>query len=69
MFDTHDKSWHGLPDPVNFPNDNPRKSLLLYYYTKEKRPSDQVVIDEPHSALWKKKNMLDKKGQKTRDFK
>jgi len=69
VFDTHDKSWHGLPDPVNFPNDNPRRSLLLYYYTKEKRPSDQVVIDEPHSALWKKKNMLDKKGQKTRDFK
>jgi len=69
VFDTHDKSWHGLPGPVNFPNDNPRKSLLLYYYTKEKRPSDQVVVDEPHSALWKKKNMLDKKGQKTRDFK
>jgi len=69
VFDTHDKSWHGLPDPVNFPDDNPRRSLLLYYYTKEKRPSDQVIVDEPHSALWKKKNMLDKKGQKTREFK
>jgi len=69
VFDTHDKSWHGLPDPVNFPDDNPRRSLLLYYYTKEKRPSDQMIVDEPHSALWKKKNMLDKKGQKTREFK
>ena len=69
VFDTHDKSWHGLPDPVNFPDENPRRSLLLYYYTKEKRPNDQVIVDEPHSALWKKKNMLDKKGQKTREFK
>ena len=69
VFDTHDKSWHGLPDPVNFPHDNPRRSLLLYYYTKEKRPSDQVLVSEPHSALWKKKNMLDKKGHKTRKFK
>lgn len=69
VFDTHDKSWHGLPDPVNFPCDNPRRSLLLYYYTKEKRPSDQVLVSEPHSALWKKKNMLDKKGHKTRKFK
>jgi hypothetical protein len=68
VFDTHDKSWHGLPDPINFPDENPRKSLLLYYYTKENRPSDQVIINEPHSALWKKKNMLDKKGHKTRKF-
>ena len=37
-FDTHDYSMHGLPNPINFPKNNPRKSLILYYYTKEPRP-------------------------------
>ena len=36
LFDTHDKSWHGLPDPVNFPDNDPRRSIILYYYTKAK---------------------------------
>jgi hypothetical protein len=68
VFDTHDKSFHGLPDPVNFPPDEPRRSLILYYYTKEPRPSQSVVVEEPHSALWKKRNLLDKRGNKTRNF-
>lgn len=68
VFDTHDKSWHGLPDPINFPEDVPRRSILLYYYTKEKRLSFQIKIEKPHSALWKKKGGKDKKGNKTRDF-
>jgi Rps23 Pro-64 3,4-dihydroxylase Tpa1-like proline 4-hydroxylase len=68
VFDTHDKSWHGLPDPVNFPEDVPRRSILLYYYTKEPRPDDQIKIKQPHSALWKKKGFKDKQGKKTRDF-
>jgi Rps23 Pro-64 3,4-dihydroxylase Tpa1-like proline 4-hydroxylase len=68
IFDTHDSSWHGLPDPVKFPEDNPRKSILLYYYTKEERPPNQVTIKDPHSALWKKKDGKDKKGKKSRDF-
>jgi hypothetical protein len=68
VFDSHDKSWHGLPDPVNFPDHTPRRSILLYYYTKESRPNSQVVIEEPHSALWKKKGFLDKRGNKTRKY-
>ena len=68
IFETHDKSFHGLPDPINFPENTPRRSLLLYYYTKETKPSDQVVIEEPHSALWKKRGLNDKRGKKTRDF-
>ena len=68
IFDSHDKSFHGLPDPINFPDEVPRRSILLYYYTKDPRPSDQIVIDEPHSALWKKRNLNDKKGNKTRDY-
>ncbi|MBN8742710.1 MAG: 2OG-Fe(II) oxygenase [Thiomonas arsenitoxydans] len=68
IFDSHDKSFHGLPDPVNFPEDEPRRSIILYYYTVEARPASQIVVDEPHSALWKKRNLLDKRGSKTRNF-
>jgi Rps23 Pro-64 3,4-dihydroxylase Tpa1-like proline 4-hydroxylase len=69
IFDTNDFSYHGLPDPLNFPKDEVRKSIILYFYTKESRPSSQIAVSEPHSALWKKRGMLDKKGNQTRDFK
>lgn len=69
IFDTNDFSYHGLPDPLNFPEDEVRKSIILYYYTKESRPSSQIAVAEPHSALWKKRGMLDKRGNQTRDFK
>lgn len=68
IFDTHDKSFHGLPSPLNFPPDELRRSILLYYYTKEPRPDSQVAIIEPHSALWKKRNLNDKRGNKTREY-
>jgi Rps23 Pro-64 3,4-dihydroxylase Tpa1-like proline 4-hydroxylase len=68
VFDSHDKSFHGLPDPVNFPPDVPRRSIILYYYTKAERPGTHVTVNEPHSALWKKRNLLDKRGNKTRSF-
>jgi len=67
IFDSHDKSFHGLPDKLNFPIGEERKSIILYYYTKEKRPSAQILTDEPHSALWKKRNLLDKRGNKVRE--
>lgn len=68
IFDTHDFSFHGLPNPINFPEGEARRSVILYYYTKEPRPTSQVAIDAPHSALWKKKNWTDKKGNHTRNF-
>jgi Rps23 Pro-64 3,4-dihydroxylase Tpa1-like proline 4-hydroxylase len=68
VFDSHDKSWHGLPDPIEFPDDSPRRSIILYYYTKEPRPHSHVVVEEPHSALWKKRGSLDKKGKTSREF-
>ncbi len=68
IFDTNDFSYHGLPDPLNFPEDDSRKSIILYYYTKESRPSSQIDVAEPHSALWKKRGLMDKRGNKTRDF-
>ena len=67
-FDTNDFSYHGLPDPLNFPEGHARRSIILYYYTKEPRPSSQVNVEMPHSALWKKKGWTDKRGNKTRDF-
>lgn len=68
IFDTHDKSFHGLPNPIKFPKEEPRKSIITYYYTKAKRAADNVVVKDPHSALWKSKGLLDKRGNKTRDF-
>jgi hypothetical protein len=68
IFNTHDKSFHGLPDPVNFPENEQRRSIILYYYTKEERRGSEIVVKEPHSALWKKKGLTDKNGDKERDF-
>lgn len=68
IFDTHDFSFHGLPDPLNFPSGHARRSIILYYYTKAARPSSQIAVELPHSALWKKKGLTDKQGNKTRKF-
>jgi len=68
VFDTNDYSFHGLPDPLNFPDGKARRSIILYYYTKEPRPTSDINVDKPHSALWKKRGWLDKRGNKTRDF-
>ncbi len=68
VFDTNDYSFHGLPEPLNFPDDEVRRSIILYYYTKDSRPNSDTVVDKPHSALWKKRGWLDKKGNQTRDF-
>lgn len=69
IFDSHDFSFHGLPDPLNFPDTESRKSIILYYYTKAPRPTEQIAVEQPHSALWKKRGLTDKRGNKTRDFK
>lgn len=68
IFDSHDKSFHGLPAPLNFPQGEVRKSIILYYYTKDSRPDAQIVVKEPHSALWKKRKFNDKRGNKIRNF-
>jgi Rps23 Pro-64 3,4-dihydroxylase Tpa1-like proline 4-hydroxylase len=69
IFDTHDRSYHGLPNPINFPQHDPRRSILLYYYTVAPRPADQTSVTKPHSALWRSKGYMDKKGKKTRGYK
>lgn len=62
IFETHDKTFHGHPEPLKCPEGESRKSLILYYYTSEKRPSDQITVERPHSALWRSKNWKDKRG-------
>lgn len=68
VFDSHDKSFHGLPEPLSCPEDVNRNSIILYYYTKDPRPADQIVVEKPHSALWKRRGLLDKRGNKERDY-
>lgn len=33
VFNTTSSSWHGNPQPVNHPEEIPRRSIALYYYT------------------------------------
>lgn len=68
IFDTHDYSFHGFPDPVNFPNKHPRRSIILYYYTKAPRPDALTRQGKPHSALWVKRDMKDKRGNIQREY-
>jgi hypothetical protein len=68
IFDSHDRSFHGLPEPISCPPDVERKSIILYYYTVAPRPDEQVTTAAPHSALWVKRNLLDKRGGKTRPY-
>ena len=68
VFDSHDFSFHGLPDPITFPVGTSRKSIILYYYTLAPRPDYQIAEKMPHSALWVKRNLMDKRGKKFRDF-
>lgn len=66
VFETHDKSYHGHPEPLTCPDNEHRTSIILYYYTSAARPSEQVVVAEPHSALWRSRDWHDKRGQKSR---
>jgi Rps23 Pro-64 3,4-dihydroxylase Tpa1-like proline 4-hydroxylase len=57
IFETHDRTFHGHPNPLSCPPDESRKSLILYYYTAAARPDSQVVVERPHRALWRKRQM------------
>lgn len=44
IFETNSNSWHGHPKPLTCPQDKQRKSIALYYYTKEK-PDTHINLD------------------------
>jgi len=68
LFDTSDVSFHGYPDPIACPPDVSRRSIILYYYTKESTPARNVRVAQPHSALWVKRELKDKNHKTTREF-
>ncbi len=41
IFTTTDRSYHGHPDPLECPPGIMRKSIAMYYYSKE-RPTDEI---------------------------
>lgn len=52
LFDTTQNSWHGLPDPINCPEDIMRRSLAVYYLTDggEKAEKRYRALFAPTSA-------------------
>ena len=46
VFNTNDYSYHGIPNKINYPKTNPRKSIILYYYTKAKRKKSETKISK-----------------------
>lgn len=57
IFETHDFTYHGHPQPLACPEGHSRKSLIFYYYTAEPRPPEQILKAEPHRALWRRKSL------------
>jgi hypothetical protein len=49
VFSTTDTSFHGHPEPLMCPEGETRKSLALYYYSKD-RPADEQ--SEAHNTLF-----------------
>jgi len=50
VFSTSRTSYHGHPSPLTCPSDRTRKSLAVYYYTKD-RPSHEIY--QRSSTIWK----------------
>lgn len=64
IFSTTDFSYHGLPDPLNCPEELSRKSLALYYYSNG-RPKEEIIEgNESHGTIFKarKNDVSDKKS-------
>jgi hypothetical protein len=49
VFSTTDTSFHGHPEPLNCPEGMTRKSLALYYYTKDRPASERT---DGHNTLF-----------------
>jgi len=44
IFTVSEKSWHGHPDPIRCPQGVTRRSLNLYFYTKDNNPEQNNEI-------------------------
>jgi hypothetical protein len=65
IFNTGLNTYHGHPHPLNTPNGVSRRSLALYYYTKE---NPNIVENNVTSAVWKTIPVDDKKNKPTLAF-
>tara|TARA_B100001769_G_scaffold272538_1_gene267161 strand:+ start:740 stop:1456 length:717 start_codon:yes stop_codon:yes gene_type:complete len=54
IFNTTNKSVHGHPEPLCVPKDLYRKSIAVYYYTKNEHGIVDFEGDAKHSTLWHK---------------
>ena len=59
IFNTTNKSVHGHPEPLSVPKEDIyRKSIAVYYYTKNQSSNENEYIDfegdSKHSTLWHK---------------
>tara|TARA_Y100000766_G_scaffold119196_3_gene102282 strand:- start:563 stop:1279 length:717 start_codon:yes stop_codon:yes gene_type:complete len=54
IFNTTNKSVHGHPEPLCVPKDLYRKSIAVYYYTKNENGIVDFEGDGKHSTLWHK---------------
>ena len=68
IFVTNDKTFHGHPEPIKCPENVLRKSLILYYYTKDARPEEENIFEKPHRALWVENDIKDKDGNLSRNI-
>ena len=50
VFVTNDYTFHGHPQPLDCPEHEARKSLILYHYTSRTR--NEIARDDAHRALW-----------------
>ena len=50
VFSTTSTSFHGHPEPLNCPPERTRKSIALYYYSKDRPESER---GEAHNTLFK----------------
>jgi Rps23 Pro-64 3,4-dihydroxylase Tpa1-like proline 4-hydroxylase len=48
VFETNSDSWHGHPEPLACPDNVQRRSMALYYYTKE------PPAEAAHSTIYRK---------------
>ena len=48
VFETNDDTWHGHPEPLNCPENVQRRSMALYFYTR------QPPAEPAHTTIYRK---------------
>lgn len=70
VFSSTDFSYHGHPNPLKCPEDRSRRSLALYYYTRD-RPKSECInrnCDSAHTTLFQTRLCADCELEKCQKF-